>query len=542
MKHIQKSLLPVLLFTATFILTCSSRPALPKLVMVICVDQMRADYLEKFQPVFGEHGFKRLQRQGVTFQNHILPYSNTETGTGHAVILSGLLPRSNGIVKNKWYEKGTQISVACTRGEPSDTVYGSRGQSMASPRLFIGNTAGDWLKHSSPQSKVFTVSTKPRSAIFLAGKHPNGVYWPHPSNYQMVSSGYYSKHPPAWVLQWNQLYCPKPTFRRTWDYLRDSSLYQSAPMPSFNPFVKSKSWAGGFPHVITHNMFGQSHFQMDLNLTFLQSLIVNEGIGKDDYPDIVAWSISITDYIGHTFGMESHEVMDAYARADMAIENLLRFLDTNVGQGQYAVILTSDHGVRATTRLLQSQGIKGASFIDNSAIIKAFINSLRTVFNIPADKGLNADFRIVRIRGNDVYINRQLTDSLNLPFEDIKIRLLASLKTVPGIRAAYDYEALKPEDAFTTAAYNNYYPGRSGDIVINLDSVANFDVVPGMHGYFGRDCAHVPLIVCIPGQPPATIDRQTSLTDIAPTIARLLRYEIPTPVDGIPLKELFGEY
>ena len=83
----------------------------PKLVVVIVLDQFRADYLARFEPHFGETGFKRLLREGASLTGHYGHYA-TYTGPGHALLLSGSYPYVNGISTNKFYNPATGRSEA----------------------------------------------------------------------------------------------------------------------------------------------------------------------------------------------------------------------------------------------------------------------------------------------------------------------------------------------------------------------------------------------------------------------------------------------
>ena len=60
----------------------------PRLVVLIAVDQLRADYLDRFAPQF-TGGLKRLREQGAFFTNAYQDHAVTETAVGHAAMLSG---------------------------------------------------------------------------------------------------------------------------------------------------------------------------------------------------------------------------------------------------------------------------------------------------------------------------------------------------------------------------------------------------------------------------------------------------------------------
>src|SRR5262249_54237396 len=99
--------------------------ARPKLVVVIVVDQMRADYIEKFGKSWSG-GLKRLAEQGAWFKEAAYPYAATETCVGHATISTGAIPATHGIIANAWWDRETQKMIACT-ADPSAKNSGYAG-------------------------------------------------------------------------------------------------------------------------------------------------------------------------------------------------------------------------------------------------------------------------------------------------------------------------------------------------------------------------------------------------------------------------------
>src|SRR5438876_7984083 len=82
----------------------------PKLVLVLSIDQMRFDYLTRFNDLY-KGGFRRLLDQGAVFTNAKYRHANTETGPGHSVILSGRHASHSGIVANTWYDALLKKSI-----------------------------------------------------------------------------------------------------------------------------------------------------------------------------------------------------------------------------------------------------------------------------------------------------------------------------------------------------------------------------------------------------------------------------------------------
>src|SRR5690349_10953905 len=76
-------------------------PARPKLVVLLVVDQMRGDYIDKFRGQW-TGGLKRLVAEGAWFRAAAFPYAATETCVGHSTISTGTLPATHGMVANAW--------------------------------------------------------------------------------------------------------------------------------------------------------------------------------------------------------------------------------------------------------------------------------------------------------------------------------------------------------------------------------------------------------------------------------------------------------
>ena len=77
----------------------------PKLVVGIVVDQMRYEYLTRFQHRYGKGGFMRLVNEGFNCKNNHFNYVPTFTGPGHASVYTGTTPKYHGVISNTWYDK-----------------------------------------------------------------------------------------------------------------------------------------------------------------------------------------------------------------------------------------------------------------------------------------------------------------------------------------------------------------------------------------------------------------------------------------------------
>src|SRR2546426_6177042 len=124
-----------------------SPAARPRLVVVITVDQLRPDYLERYRPqLIG--GLGLLLRGGAVFTDAFQDHAVTETAPGHATILSGRVPAHTGIIRNL---AGVQDSSA--------PLVGVAGPG-ASPARFHGPAVFDWLHAAGPGAPPPSVCPK----------------------------------------------------------------------------------------------------------------------------------------------------------------------------------------------------------------------------------------------------------------------------------------------------------------------------------------------------------------------------------------------
>src|SRR5450432_476017 len=99
---IVKRFLSVLLLLTSLVAQAQTKP---KLVVIVVVDQFRADYLVRFRADF-KGGLDRMLRDGANFANARYEHAPTVTAVGHSVISTGAMPSVSGIIGNAWVDRG----------------------------------------------------------------------------------------------------------------------------------------------------------------------------------------------------------------------------------------------------------------------------------------------------------------------------------------------------------------------------------------------------------------------------------------------------
>src|SRR5882762_7673380 len=307
-------------------------PARPKLVVVITVDQLRPDYLDRWKSQL-TGGLFQLVSEGAVFADGYQDHAVTETAPGHSTILSGLWPAHTGIIRNS---QGVQDSTA--------TLLGGVTGPGASPRRFRGTTLVDWLKAADPTSRALSVSRKDRGAILPIGRAKEQVYW-----YQsglFTTSRYYADSLPPWVRTFNAQRLPFKAANATWSLLLPDSAYKED---------DNEPWENGgrdvlFPHRLPADSLRATGAivttpMMD-SLTLLFALDGLEALrlGRKG-TDILAVSLSSTDAVGHAYGPDSREIHDQVLRLDRYLDWFLEQVFKRVGRDNVDIVVTADHGV-----------------------------------------------------------------------------------------------------------------------------------------------------------------------------------------------------
>jgi predicted AlkP superfamily pyrophosphatase or phosphodiesterase len=514
--------------------------ASPKLVVGVVVDQMRYDYLTRFWEHYGDGGFKRLVRDGFSGRNNHFNYVPTVTGPGHASIYTGTTPSGHGIISNNWFDKESGKDIYCV----SDSTFSSLGTvtdaGQMSPRRLETTTITDQLRlHTQNRGKVIAIALKDRASILPGGHAANAAYWFQGSSEgNWISSSYYMDALPAWVSQFNASR-EVDQYKKAWNTLGDIKTYvESGPDNNLFEGVFRGKQTPTFPYDIP--MLWDANGQYDLLKTtpygnsittdFVIEAIEAESLGADEITDFLTISYSSTDYIGHFFGVNSKEIEDTYIRLDQEIERLLKALDKKVGEGQYTLFLTADHGAVNVPAYLQQQKIP-AGYGEPLQNTRAFIDFVAFTYG---------DAALIRnISNNQIFLDHRLLASLDLEPREVEERLAAELLGYEGIDrvyTAYQMQHQEYNSGIAKLLQNGYNQKLSGDVLwVSSPGFANYSGTGSTHGSAYTYDTQVPLLFYGMGIKPGQTAMRTEIPDIAPTLAVLLGIAFPNGATGQPV-------
>jgi predicted AlkP superfamily pyrophosphatase or phosphodiesterase len=518
----------------------------PKLVVGIVVDQMRWDYLYRYQNRWHKDGgIRRMLDHGFSCEKTYLNYLPTYTACGHTSIYTGSVPAIHGITGNQWWDQKEQRFVYCTGDTSVRSVGGTTDAGQMSPVNLLANSICDELQLSTNfRSKTIGIALKDRGAILPAGRSASAAYWYDTDQGEWITSSYYMKELPAWVknfktkkmvdslylLDWKMLYPPST-------YLQSVAVKKTYELRSFGASTRQfpydlKKYAEANYNVIETLPQGNT-----LTTEFAKAAVIGETMGKDSITDFLAVSYSSTDIIGHAFGPNSVEMEDALLRFDIELGSFFDFLDKQVGKGEYLVFLTSDHGAAQVPGFLAENKMSGG-IINEGGLVTKLNEALKKEFMEE-----NLCLRIVNLQ---VVLNMPAIERKRKSKEsDIIGYAIKWLETQEGISRAFRLDALAQTAlpaTWKTQVENGYYPARSGHIQLvyqpgYIDGFLNGGTT---HGSGYAYDTHVPLLWYgwqIPEKKMSV--RTITITDIAPTIAAMLHIQEPNGCVGNVIEELF---
>lgn len=521
----------------------------PKLVVGIVVDQMRQEYLYRFYDKYGSGGFKRILNEGFELKNAHYNYIPTVTAPGHASVYTGTTPAIHGIIGNEWYDKESKSEVNCVQDKAWLPVGNPSANGAISPSRLLTTTITDELELSTQKkAKVIGVSFKDRGAVLPAGHMPDGAFWYDFKTGNFITSTYYMKQLPDWMIKFNERKLAEKYLLQSWNTFYPVTEYTES-MADDNPYETKMAGKEKpvFPYDLKtvsaeekYSVLANTPFANDYLTELAKAAIDGAQLGKDEWTDFLSVSYSSTDMLGHNMGPQSVEVQDMYIRLDKNLEDLLKTLDARVGAGNYLLFLTADHGVAENAQHLKDSRIPAGYFSPGNAkanlaeYLARYFPGKEMIEEIYYDQVyLNHDqFRNdPRVSGIDMLISSELISNY--------------LMEVDGVANVYTESVIRQgrfdEGGIKGMVIRGHHPKRSGDLVVVLEpGWYTYGMIQGStHGSPYTYDTNVPVLFYGSGIKKGSSVEYHPVTDIAPTLSVLLKIKFPNGCTGQPVGELF---
>ena len=520
----------------------------PKMVVGIVVDQMCYEYLFRYQAKFSKDGFVKLMKNGTHCRNTQYNYVPTYTGPGHASIYTGTTPSNHGIVGNDWFVRSLNKDTYCVADSTVSPVGSNYKGGKSSPHNLKANTITDQLKLTYPNSKVISMSLKDRSAVLPGGHLSDGSYWYDYSTGGFLTSSYFKKELPKWIVDFNAKKMVDAYMQQTWNTYFDISLYSESG-PDDTPY---EQLIGGkktptFPYDLKqmkgeksgYELFTVTPFANTFLTDFAIQSLSSEKLGETSNTDFLCISYSTPDIAGHAFGPYSIEIEDIYIRLDLEIARLVKSLEEKLGKNNFVLFLTADHAVVPVPQYLTDRNLPGG-YLNAEPFLDSLKKKVETKFG--------ANF-IAAHDNNNIYFDRKLMQNkqidLTVAQEYVKNEV-RDWKGVKRVFTAYELENSSADNEWKDMVNRGFRYEESGDILYLME--------PGFLPQNGKDekahkgtshgsafnyDTHVPLIWYGTNIPKQEIFRKVNITDITATLVHILNLQKPNATTGEPILEIF---
>lgn len=494
----------------------------PRLVVVITVDQMRDDYLDRFGDDF-TGGFRRLLNEGRRYKNTWVDHAPTNSFPGHASIASGALPRHHGFVDNSWKKRQDGEWIRYYTGDemPHDCDAegkGGVGDGMLTPAL------GERFLASG--GKFVALSAARDMARIYAGAARAPVYWMSVEDRAYISSSCHQPDAADWIARFNEE--DLPAFVKAaspWALsLPDSVVSELRPDDS--------SFEGeGAPYIFPHNppaeegerfaWFYRTPAADESLLALAEDAIEGEGLGDDDIPDLINIVINTIDETGHRYGPFSVENVDNLFRLDRALGAFMESLDASVGEGRWMLVLTADHGAPPAPEAMGAHPT--AQRVSEAQTIEVVNAAFAAAAAYPDDELAARRAAAAAVAGYDfvdeVFLNEEM-DALAATSEAARLHANAYIADRPVRHPFYDYSGASIADLGLTAVLKEY-------VVV--------DWATSVHGSPYDYDRRVPVVFYGAGVSHGSSERMARTIDIAPTLMGLIGVGIEDEIDGVVL-------
>lgn len=444
----------------------------PRLVVSITIDQLRTDYMEAFQQLYTQGGFKRMMREGIVYDNADYPFSPVDRASAIATLSTGTTPYYNGIIAEQWLNRETLQPTYCVDDR----------QFSASPQYLKTSTLGDELKMSSKgQALVYAFAAQKDEAILSAGHAADGAYWLD-DRYAWAGSGYYSTTLPEWL----------------WAYEKQRRKDAKHKALTNDEVVNAS----------------------------LQALAATK-LGQDDISDLLAITLSARKADGKPLTNWQTEMESVYMQLDNTLSRLISGIEQRISLQQVLFVITSTGYSDGEAFDYERYRVPTGTF---------YINRTANLLNVYLSAIYGQGRYVEQCYGNQMYLNHKLIEQKRVAMSEMLSRCQDFLVQIAGVADVYTSERLLAGNADIQKIRNGFNPTLSGDIIIEVTpgwKLLNQDTqqtytsraaavpFPIIFMGFGLKAQHVSL--------PVTVDH------IAPTLSKAIRIRAPNACSAAPL-------
>lgn len=527
-----------------------------RLVVLIGVDQLRGDLLERYDAAYSG-GLRRLLDEGFVHTRGIVDHAPTLTWPGMTTLATGAYPRTHGIASHALWQVGpvtpqTVLRPGLATADAQEAILGEPGSEGMSPRRIRVTGLADWIREADPAARTVALSNKNGAAVLLGGRlrprnASNHVYWLSGQAGRFVTSSYYRESYPDWLTRFNAEELPRYLERDVWECgvrpehralaRADAAAYEGDQVHTTFPHVRGEESSPGQRPVAREAEAREkaawlySSPSSEEALFHLAREAVRElALGQRDSVDLLALTAGMTDTVGHKYGPLSLEQLDNLVRLDRELGALFTFLDARVGAGRWVAALSADHGAPNVAEYELEQG-RPARRVGEPEIRGLLERVERLADGDSGSRGALARRVAAELQRSEFVARAMTPDELRGPASEDPILRAYQNSFLPGEAPNYP---LWDEQYVSDGSVRPGHPVLLG-VIVELKPGVNIWTARSTHGSAHAYDREVPIAFLGRGVAPGRGDGSARTIDVAPTLARLAGIPVPESVDGRPL-------
>lgn len=505
-------------------------PTTPRLVVHITVDQLRTDYLQAFSQTFSDRGIKRLWKNGLVYTEGKMPQANVDNASAIATLYTGATPSVHGIISGHWFDRKTQQPVDATF---DSHFIGNYTNETASPKNLLALTIPDVLKQATQdRALVYSIAPTRDAAILSAGHSANSALWIDTSTGKWCSSTFYRNFP-RFVENINQLESLSNRIESiSWKPI--NSLQQFSYLTTT---YQKKSFKYKFNDYkpLQYKRFTESPLVNDEINKIAKACFNHTAIGKDETPDYLSINYTIGRAPEKEENQQPLELQDSYTRLDKQVGDLLEIIAQKVGLENTLIVFTGtgyDKQVIDYNKSLTSSTkghLPGGEF---------GIHRCAALLNLYLMASFGDEQWVAGQCNNNIYLDHNLIKNKKVNLKKIVDYSAAFLTQFSGVAQVYtSYQLLMGNSSHESAPMQyGFSPATSGDLLLRLlpgwKNINEYGTTENITHY---DIAPCPIIIMSASSEARVINTPVRTTQLAPTIARLIRIRGPNGCSDNPL-------
>lgn len=504
----------------------SADPSRPKIVVGIMVDQLRTDYIESLQNLFGEKGFKKLMKDGAFLRNVDFKVNGLDKASGTAMVYTGGYPRQNGVASAMVYDPERQQMVAALNDPATIGNFTTETYSPAGLRL---STVSDEIAiDGAGVAAVYAIAPDAQQAIIMAGHAGNSAFWIDDNTGKWATTTYYRDVPRSITqrnynhsisaridtMQWRPAlplssYPGLPAQKRMYDFnhkfsIADRNVY--------------RTYAGS-PLVNTE--------VTDVAIDYLKDLNLGR---RGDAIDMLNVAYTAAPFKAVKDGDFRLELEDSYVRLDGQLTRLFDAIDKYVGLDNAFIYLAStgyyDDSVVDDPKYRVPTGVFS---------VKRALSLLGSYLSAKYGNGSYVD----TYSNGHIFLDRKQIEQHQLKLDEVAQAARDFLVRMSGVSDAYTMgdimsSALPAMESMRLGSD----PKTGGDVVLEFNpgwSVVDDTRFPNETQVVRSHAVLSPAFLMGAGVRPQTIDTPVDATAIAPTVTQVLRIRSPNGAASKPL-------